>query len=165
MAATGGSVTFSTQGSAPYKTKSSLITQLVNYSTHHFDALVEKVLIELDIGKERVESIVTSESLPRIRDNTLQEISLLAVHDLRDQETTAKVSFADHTRVTDVPVYEARADLKEEISEKENLRPRGPNLVLDHFLLDVSWRLGVTGVPVFHRNLDRLQSLAGHLRL
>ena len=131
--------------------------------THQLDALAEKVLIELYIGKKRVVSVVASDRPPRVGHDTLQEIPPFSRHHLRDQEAAARVALARQHRVAHVPVHVARADLKtEEYSEKENnLRLRGPNLVLDHFVLDVSWRLSLAGGPVFHRNLDRLQSLPG----
>ena len=95
-----------------------------------------------------MESIVAGVCSARVGDDALQEISLFSRHHLPDQEATARISFADHLRVAHIRVYEARADLKKERSKKENFRPRGPNLVLDHFVLEVKWRLGFTGVQI-----------------
>ena len=107
----------------PYKDKiDTYCSQSINCSpTYLLDALAKKVLIELDIGKKRVVRSVTGQSLSRVGDDALQEISLLTVHYLRDQKAAARVPLTDHLREAPVRVHEARADLQE-ISQNGNYR-------------------------------------------
>ena len=74
------------QEAAPCKTKAktSLIGPISYLFTHFFDASTEKVLIELDIGKERVKGTFAGQNLLRVGVDALQEISLFASHHLRD---------------------------------------------------------------------------------
>ena len=112
------------------------------------DGGVNQTLVLLDVGEKRIKLSPTVQGPGPIGGHALQVKLLPTAHHLRDQKAAARVALTQHLREAHVRVYETRTDLMKERSQKENFRPRGPNLVLDHFVLEVKWRLGVTGVQV-----------------
>ena len=52
----------------------------------HFESFDDRILVVLNVRKKRVEGSVTLLCILRVRDDALQEISLLTAHILRDQK-------------------------------------------------------------------------------
>ena len=75
---------------------------------------IDKILVVLNVRKERVVGSVAVLCILRIRDDTLQEISLVVAKCLRNQKAAARVAPTNHFRVVSIRVHETGADLSEE---------------------------------------------------
>ena len=81
----------------------------------HFEGFDDRIPVVLNIRKKRVvRSVAAFPCNLRVGEDALQVISLISVHNLRDQKAATRVTPTNHLRVLAIDVHVARADLSEQ---------------------------------------------------
>ena len=100
-------------GQRPLYFDKKLSLQFILLERRVLNGIVDHISKLLDIREQRHEGSVAVIGALRVGDDALEKKGLLSVFDLRNDQTTARVSLTDDLRVGRVRVYVPSADLQQ----------------------------------------------------